>query len=102
MTATIIKRVVVPVLLLGSMFSPLAGPYEDQLVTAVCVAAMVATMLAVYFRDYAMAGGMLLVAIVFSPLILPYKIFALLSFACIAILVALHFSWKHRTFTPVP
>jgi hypothetical protein len=102
MTATIIKRVLVPVLLLGSMFSPLAGDYEEGLLTAVCIAAMVALMLAVHSRDYFMAGGTCLITIVFSPLSLPYKIFALLSFACVVILVALHFSWKHRTLTPAP
>jgi hypothetical protein len=100
MVATVIKRVVVPVLLLGSMFSPLAGPYEERLATAIWVAALVAVVLALRWRDYFMAGGMCAVAIVFSPLILPFKIFALLGFACIVAILAVGLVWKLRTVNP--
>jgi hypothetical protein len=100
MVATVIKRAIIPVLLLGSMFSPLAGPYEERLVTAIWVAASISVLLALRWRDYFMAGGMCAVAIVFSPLVLPFKIFALLGFACVVAIVAVGVVWKLRTVHP--
>ena len=102
MVAMVIKRVVVPFLLVGSLFSPLAGPYEDQVATAIWVSAMIAVVLALRYKDYFMAGGMCAVAIVFSPLVLPFKIFALLGFACVVAVLALGVAWKLRTLTPAP
>ena len=100
MVTTVIKFVLVPALLLGSMFSPMAGAYEDRLVLAVWLGAIVASALALRARDYFMAGGMCAVAIAFSPLTLPVKIFALLGFACIVTILALGIVWKRRTLTP--
>jgi hypothetical protein len=102
MATTVIKLVLVPALLLGSMFSPMAGAYEERLVRAVWLGAMIAVLLALRARDYFMAGGMCAVAIVFSPLVLPVKIFALLGFASLVTILALGIVWKRRTLTPAP
>jgi len=102
MVATVTKRVLIPVLLVGSMFSPAAGEYEERINIAVWVAATIAVFWALRSKDYFMAGGMCLVALIFSPLVLPYKIFALLGYASIVTVLALRLVWKLRTLTPAP
>lgn len=100
MINTVIKCGLIPLLLFGSLFSPMAGAYEQRLVTAVWVGAMIAVVVALRGRDYFLAVGMSAVAIVFSPLVLPVKIFLLLGYACVITILALRIVWKLRTLTP--
>jgi hypothetical protein len=100
MITTVIKCGLVPLLLFGSMFSPMAGAYEERLVTAVWLGAMIAVVLALRGREYFLAAGMSAVTIVFSPMTLPIKIFALLGYACVVSILALRAVWKLRTLTP--
>ena len=72
------------------------------LAIAVWMAATITVAWALRSRDYFMAGGMCLVALVFSPLVLPYKIFALLGYASIVTVLALRVVWRLRTLTPTP
>lgn len=100
MITTVIKCGLVPLLLFGSLFSPMAGAFEERLVNAVWVGAMIAVVLALRGREYFLAAGMSAVAIVFSPMALPFKIFSLLGYACVVTILALRVVWKLRTLTP--
>ena len=87
--AKILKWVSLPLLLMGSMFSSLAGSYELIVNTAVCLGALIVIHLSLRVRDHFFAAGCVAVAIVFSPLGLVVKMFFLIGLMMIAAFVVL-------------
>lgn len=87
MTTRNMKWISIPVLLMGSMFSQLAGNYELPIDLLACVGAALLAVQAIRKAEYFWAGTLGLVVIAFSPVPLVSKLFLLLSYAAIASLV---------------
>jgi hypothetical protein len=85
----IIKWVSLPALLISSMCSRSAGSYELLLDFAICLGAIVFVQGAVRSREYFWAVGFVTVAVVFSPLLLLFKIFLLMGLTCLGMFIAL-------------
>ena len=83
-------------MLLASVFARYAAGYEFLVDLLVCLGAAVGVQRAVQFKHYVWATGFLVIAIVFSPLVLLTKIFLLMGCtalaACLALWVALRMS----------
>src|SRR3954468_16822065 len=94
MPMTIFNWISLPVLLIASLFTRFAGNYELVVNLLVCAGALVALGRAASLREHLWAAAFLVVAIVFSPLMLIVKIFLLLGFTCIASLAAVYAAWK--------
>lgn len=100
----VIKWISIPILLFGSVFSRFAGTQEFLLNAVICLGAIVVIPRAAWTREYFWAGGLIAVAIVFSPLLLVVKIFLLMGVACIATcatLFAMFTAWKPQPITAV-
>jgi hypothetical protein len=87
--AKTLKWVSLPALLIGSMFSSLAGSYELLVNSAICLGALIVIHLSLRVRDRFFAAGCVAVAIVFSPLGLVAKMFFLIGLIVIAAFVVL-------------
>jgi hypothetical protein len=87
--AKTLKWVSLPALLIGSMFSSVAGTYEMLLNYAICLGALVSIHLSLRARDRFFAAGCVAVAVVFSPLSLVVKMFFLIGLAMIGAFVIL-------------
>ena len=93
----IIKWISIPALLFGSVFSRFAGTQEFLLNAVICLGAILVLPRAVWTREYFWAGGLVAIAIVFSPILLVAKIFLLMTVASIATcatLFAMLTAWK--------
>jgi hypothetical protein len=99
MLISLIKWISLPVLLIGSLFSGFAASYEILLNLLVWMGALVIVERTVAFKEYFWAAGLVGIAVVFSPLTLPIKIFVLMSFTCIGTLMGVYASWKPQ---PLP
>jgi hypothetical protein len=87
--AKTLKWVSLPALLIGSMFSSLAGSYEMFLNYVICLGALISIHFSLRARDRFFAAGCVAVAIVFSPLSLVVKMFFLIGLAMIGAFVTL-------------
>jgi hypothetical protein len=83
------KWVLIPAILLASIFSRAAAGYELTVDLAVCLAAVIFVQRAVRVDEYFWAAGCVAIAIVFSPLLLVVKVFAMLGLTCVAAFVTL-------------
>ena len=99
MVIKIVKWASLPVLLFASLFSRYATGYELLVDFAVCLGAIILVQRAVLLKQYFWAAGFLVVAIVFSPLLLIVKILFLMGFAYIATFVTLLAAFRAR---PLP
>ena len=95
----IMQWISLPVLLAGAMCSRSAGGYELLLDLVICIGAVVAVQHAAWKKEYFLAAGFVAIALVFSPLLLVIKIFLLMSFTCVATLVAVLAAFKPQ---PLP
>jgi hypothetical protein len=84
MLTNVLRWVGIPVVLIVSPLSGLAGGYEPLLNALVCMAAILMLQRAILFHQYVSGAGFIAVAVVFGPFLLPVKIFLLLSLACVA------------------
>jgi len=78
----------IPMLVIASMFSYFAAPYEPLLDGAVCLGAIILIQRAVCSKDYLWAAGLVTIVVSFSPLPLTVKIFLLMSITCVGTCVA--------------
>ena len=99
MISKIIKWVSLPALLIGSLFTPFAASYQHLLEVVICLGAIIVVQRAVTVKKYFWAAGFVAIAIVFSPLMLVFKVFLLMGFLCMATFVTLLATWKTQ---PVP
>ena len=83
------KWVLVPAILMASIFSRTAARYELLVDLAICLAAVIFVQRALRVNEYFWAAGCVAIAIVFSPLLLVVKIFLMLSLTCVAAFVTL-------------
>ena len=83
MATKIIKWVSLPVLLIASLFSRYAASYELLLDFVICLGAVISVQRAVRSKEYFWAAGFVVIAVVFSPLLLAVKVFLLMGLACI-------------------
>jgi hypothetical protein len=97
MVTKIIDWVFIPALLIVALFSCIAGRYEWLLDFLVCMSAVTFVARAVLLRDYFGAAGFLTVLIVFSPLLLESKIFLLMAFTSVAIVMTLCAAFRRQT-----
>jgi hypothetical protein len=95
----IIKWVSIPVLLIASMLPRYAASYELTVDWAICLGAAILVQRAVWLKEYFWAAGLVLVAIVFSPLLLAVKIFLLMGLTCMAVFLALMAAFRRQ---PLP
>jgi hypothetical protein len=86
--ASLTKWGSIPALLIASLFSQYAGKYESAAEILCCAAAAALAVWAIRNGDYLWAGGMGMVAIVFSPLSLVNKVFTLLAYMAAGTLVS--------------
>ena len=87
--AAAVKWVSLPVLLIGSIFSCSAASYERLLDCLICLGAIIVVQRTVWAGNYFWAAGFVVVAVVFSPLMLVVKLFLLMGFACVATFLTL-------------
>ena len=92
----IAKWVSLPVLLFASILSRFATGYELVVDFAVFLGAIIFVQRAVRLKHYFWAAGFLVVAIVFSPLLLTVKILFLMGFTYSATFVALLAAFRVR------
>jgi hypothetical protein len=95
----IVRWTSIPVLLIVSMFSRLAGKYELPMDLAIWLGALFLVQGAVRSGRYAWAAGLGVVVIVFSPLLLVDKVFLFLGYTSIASLLTVATSFHNR---PLP
>jgi hypothetical protein len=79
----IARWVVIPALLIAAPFLISASSYERMAVFMVCTAAIVLVLRAVQMKEHSWTGGLVAVAVAFSPVSLLVKIFLVLTLACI-------------------
>jgi len=94
MSISVAKWISLLLLLAGSVFARFAGNYEVVLNLLICAGALAAFQRAVCVREYLWAAAFIDVAIVFSPLTLLIKVFALLTFTAIEALGGVYAGWK--------
>ena len=94
MIVKIIKWISLPALLLGAMFSRFAGIYELPLDLAGCLIALIIAQRVVSAREYLLAAGFVVVAVIYSPVVLVMKLMLLMGVICVATLVSLFSAWK--------
>lgn len=87
--ALVTKWTSIPVLLIASVFSQYAGKYESAIEILCCLGALSLAIWAVRHGEYLWAGGLAMVAIVFSPLNLVAKVFTLMAYMAAGTLVSL-------------
>lgn len=91
-----IKWGAIPVLLIASIFTELAGAYQLLLDVLVCMVAIILVQRAVWMRQYVSGVGFIAIVVVFSPIFLAGKIFLLLGLACIAAFSTLLAGFRSR------
>ncbi len=84
----ILKWVAIPVVLMLSALSGLAGGYEPLLNALVCMGAILLLQRAALRHQYISGVGFIAIAVIFAPLFLAVKILLLMSLACVASLSA--------------
>ena len=84
MLSNAVKWVLIPVVLMASLFSRLAGGYEPLLNALVCMGAIVLVQRACWLHRYVSGAGFIAIAVVFGPFSLAVKIFLLMGLTCIA------------------
>jgi hypothetical protein len=99
MATKIIKWVSLPALLIASMFSRSAASYGLLVDLVICLGAIIFVQRAVRSKEYDWAAGFVAIAIVFSPLLLVFKIALLMGFTCIAMFVSLLVAFRTQ---PLP
>ena len=93
----VIKWVSLPVLLIASIFSRFAANYEFLVNIMICIGAIILVERAVRLKDYFWAAGFVMIAVVFSPLLLVDKIFLLMGFTCIVTSLTLFAAFRRQT-----
>jgi len=88
------KWLSLPLLLAAAAFSRFAGTYELRVDLVMCMVALIAVALAVWKKEFAWGGGMLAIAVVFSPFGLAAKIFALFGLAVATVVAILVITWR--------
>ena len=89
MMTNIFKWVAIPVVLMLSVLSGLAGGYEPLMNGLVCMSAILLLQRAALRHQYiSRAAGFIAIAVVFAPFFLVVKILLLMSLACVASLSA--------------
>ena len=96
------KWTVIPVILIASAFSGLAGGYEPLMNALVCMGAIVMVQRAAWLHQYVSGAGFIAIAVVFGPFYLPVKIFLLLSLACVASCSAVVAGFRMQTSPAIP
>jgi hypothetical protein len=87
--ASLTKWASIPVFLIASMFAQFAGEYQSVAEIVCCVGAVALGAWALRNGDYLWAGGLGMVAIVFSPLSLVNKVFTLMVYMAIGTLLSI-------------
>jgi hypothetical protein len=94
-TATkIIKWVSIPVLLIASLFACCVPSYELLVDCVMCLGAAVLIQRAIQSQEYFWAGGVVAIAVAFTPFSLVVKIFLLMGITCLAVMVKLFVSFR--------
>ena len=96
MVTTIIRWSSIPVLLITSLFSRLAGNYELPLEIAIWCGAIFLAQRAVRSGEYAWAAGLGLVVIIFSPMMLVDKIFLFMAYSTTMTFLTLAAAFRPR------
>ena len=89
MTARIVKRVSIPILLIASIFSPYAASYEPLVDFLICLATTIFVRWAFLLGEYLWAAGFVAMAVVFSPFVLVVKVFLLMGLSFIVMIATL-------------
>src|SRR5436189_6216972 len=90
----VIKWVSLPVLLMASVFSRFAASYELLLNLVICLGAIILVERSARSKEYYWAAGFTGIAVVFSPLLLAYKIFLLMGFTCVVTSLTLYAAFR--------
>jgi hypothetical protein len=99
MVTGILKWISIPVVLVASAFTGYAASYELAVNLAICLGATILVQRAVWLKEYFWAAGFVLIAVVFSPLMLAVKIFLLMGLTCVAAFLALLAAFRRQ---PLP
>lgn len=94
MLVNVLKWLLIPVMLAGAALSRYAGAYEFRVDLVMCMVALAAVALGIWKKDFAWGGGMLVIAVVFSPFGWAAKIFALLGLAFATVVAILVVTWR--------
>ena len=81
---SIAKWASIPFLLTASVLSRFTADYELLVDCAICLGAIVVVVRAVQSKNYIWAAGFAAIAVVFSPVLLVLKVFALVTLTCLA------------------
>lgn len=90
----IFKWVSIPVFLVASLFSCRVPTYELLVDSVMCVGAAILIRRAIRSQEYFWAGGVVVIAVAFTPFSLIVKIFLLMGVTSIALLVKLLASFR--------
>ena len=101
MLMNILRWSAIPVVLIASPFSGLAGGYEPLLNGLVCMAAIVLLQRAALLRQYVSGAGLIAIAVVFGPFYLAVKIVLLLGLVSIDEFSAVLAGFRMRPATAV-
>jgi hypothetical protein len=80
----ILRWAAIPVVLIASPLSGMAGGYEPLVNALVCMSAIILVQRAALLQQYVSGAGFIAIAVLFGPFHLAIKIFLLLGLACIA------------------
>ena len=95
----IIKGVSIPALLIASILPRYAASYQLPVDLAICMGAVILVQRAVWFRQYFWAAGFVSISIVFSPLSLATKVFALMGVTCVVMFLTMMAAFRRQ---PLP
>ena len=99
MFTNVVKWAVIPVVLMASLLSSLAGGYEPLLNAMVCMGAIILVQRAVLLQQYVSGAGFIAIGVVFGPFGLVVKIFLLMGLVCVAAFSAVLAGFRTR---PIP
>ena len=94
MVANICRWISIPALLIASVFSAYIAAFEFLVNFAVCLGAIFFVQRAIGKRQYHWAAGFAMIAVVFGPVQLVFKVFLLLGLACLATLGTVYRSFR--------
>ena len=91
-----IRWILIPVLLIGSMFTQLAGRYELATSITIAVAGTLLALRAIWSGEILWAAALGLVVITFCPISLTNKLFLLMGYTCIVTLALVVAAFRTR------
>ena len=96
MLTSVVRWAAIPIVLMASLFSGMAGVYEPLMNILVCMTAIILIQRAVRLRQYVSGAGLIAVVVVFCPISLAVKIFLLLGLICLAAFSAVLAGFRAR------